>query len=143
MQLLSATGSGKNTPNYINITSAAKQNDRVLQPIAQSIVATNNLSVFDKQIPTLPISRNSTTATDNNFRLSPNPTNSIVQVQLQQMPTNAYVQLYNIQGSLLYSTPIAQQAIDINTSSYPTGIYYCKLIDNGNTIATQKLIIIR
>ncbi len=80
---------------------------------------------------------------DNYFRLSPNPTNSTVQVQLQQMPTNAYIQLYNIQGSLLHSTPIVQQTIDINTSNYPTGIYYCKLIDNGNTIATQKLIIIR
>ncbi|MBK9458514.1 MAG: T9SS type A sorting domain-containing protein, partial [Sphingobacteriales bacterium] len=46
-------------------------------------------------------------------------------------------------GRLLHSTQITQSTTTISTATYPNGIYYCQLLDNGHITATQKLVIIK
>lgn len=143
MQLLGATGSGKNSANYIDMPAAAKQNDRSVQALAQSIVATNNLSVFDKVIPALPIGNNAATTTPNYFKLYPNPATNTVQVQLFQQIDNGLLQLYDITGRLLKTVSINAQNITLALDNCANGIYYIKLTSSTSVLGTQKLIVVK
>jgi hypothetical protein len=142
MQLM---GNNGGRIDMTTLNNLAKQQSRSGSVLAQTVIAERNNVLFDKNIALPKLLPNATNAVAANslFRLYPNPANSQVQVELQQIPKNAYLQLYNVQGSLLHSIPITQQTLSINTNGYPTGIYYCKLIDNEHTIATQKIVIIR
>ena len=146
MQLLnSPIGSGKNSPAAVALNKVAQQNDHSSQALAQSIVASNSLSVFDKVVPDLFSRFESSIPTNDSFVLSPNPTSSEVSITLKETLPNGQLQLlqlYDINGRLLKTISVNSSA-RLNVSNYPAGIYYCKLIGSGGAIATQKLIIIR
>jgi hypothetical protein len=139
-QLLS-NGSGK-TGTQLELRKIAQQNDRAIQALAQVEVAANTFMVFDKQLPANLLAQSTLNPTTL-LHLYPNPSSGLVQISLNQIPSNGYLQLFDMQGRLLHSTQITQSTTTISTATYPNGIYYCQLLDNGHITATQKLVIIK
>jgi hypothetical protein len=74
-----------------------------------------------------------------NFNLFPNPFSTIVTIN--QMEDNSTLQIFDISGSLVYTSPLKSTTESINLDFLPKGIY-CVNVKNAkfDTIATKKLI---
>jgi len=72
-----------------------------------------------------------------NVQLYPNPVSNLLTIQA---PNNIKtVQIYDMYGKLLQETPAAGNTLQVNFSSYATGIYFVKVIA-ANGSRTQKVI---
>ena len=80
----------------------------------------------------------STEVTDlNNFKLFPNPTSTITNIQLPNGATIKNVNIYNIMGQLVMQTKLSQ----IDISKLEAGTYIVKIITKLEAIGVQKLIV--
>lgn len=64
---------------------------------------------------------------EDKFTVYPNPTTNQVQIDLKEINYQPKVQLYNMDGKLLYSQVHNNNLITINLSSFSKGIYVLKL----------------
>lgn len=74
--------------------------------------------------------------------LSPNPSNGIFQFAMEGFPINknCKLEIYNIQGELIYHSAITSSISDIDISKQAKGIYFVRMYD-GQTANTKKIII--
>ncbi len=67
------------------------------------------------------------TLLDNIF-IKPNPSNSVIIVEMPYIKTDASIVVYNSNGSIIYTSKIHNQdKIQINISNYNAGLYFLKL----------------
>ncbi len=76
------------------------------------------------------------------FKLYPNPTERLVYLELNQPEESAVVELFDMNGRLLYSQELAAYTglHSMDVSAYPQGIYMVRL-KRKNAVRTKKLII--
>jgi hypothetical protein len=71
------------------------------------------------------------------IQIYPNPTHN--ELFINNAPQNSSIQIYNLQGQLLFAKSIQKQTIDIGNLS--SGLYFYKIIDhNGNIKYSEKLM---
>lgn len=70
----------------------------------------------------------------------PNPANNQVEIDLPKDFRLSQVQLYSIQGSLLWQTT-NQNELKIDVSNYPEGIYLLRVVNQKGESAHKKIII--
>ena len=70
-----------------------------------------------------------------NFDIYPNPAKNVISIDLIRSSTgnNASVSIYDIRGELLLQQAIKNQRTDVDISFLPSGIYFIRLIWEGNT----------
>jgi len=78
----------------------------------------------------------------NSVAISPNPFNSFTTITLSDASkiNNYKLKLYNVLGTEVMNTNISKQLTTLNTSNFPTGIYFYKVMDNDKMIQSGKLI---
>lgn len=83
------------------------------------------------------VSSNSSNAS---FIVFPNPTNGIVNIELEMINGNAtHIQLINVLGEVLMNETINVQQVTFNISHLSNGVYFLKVSNNG-TSKTSRLI---
>ena len=70
-----------------------------------------------------------------NFSIYPNPTNSILNVELGIMNETTKAEVLNMLGEVVYTTEIRNQKSQIDVSALPSGVYFVQV-----GTATQKFI---
>ncbi|MBP5400022.1 MAG: choice-of-anchor J domain-containing protein [Bacteroidales bacterium] len=73
--------------------------------------------------------------------LYPNPTRDIVNVKLSlDGNDNAELRLYDVYGKLLKTVSVSGAVTEIDLSTYASGIYLVKLVNNGEVTAVAKVM---
>jgi hypothetical protein len=72
----------------------------------------------------------------------PNPFTAytIIRINDASQINKAELRIYNVVGEEVLNTIITKQTIALETSEFPSGIYFYKVIDNNQTIQSGKLI---
>lgn|GEM_PF-1168004 len=75
------------------------------------------------------------------FSIYPNSNNGIFTVELDKGQTldNCVVKIYDIQGKEIYSEPLATTKAEINISNQPKGMYFLKLLRDGEQVGAKKI----
>lgn len=69
----------------------------------------------------------------------PNPTKGHLRIVLSDIEKSPIVNLYSINGQLLYKSTVNNQVHEMDITKQPKGIYIIKII-NGKDISTWKII---
>lgn len=72
-------------------------------------------------------------------RLSPNPTNGMINIQLAEVTQKADFFLFANDGTLMYFEHLQQQQTSLDIHSLPSGMYFYQIL-NANKVETGKLI---
>ena len=78
------------------------------------------------------------------FKLFPNPTSGLLNVELEENKTVQSLRLYSLDGRLVYALEKkghGSSVESIDLAGLNSGIYLIQLIDNTNTMGVQKLIL--
>jgi len=79
-----------------------------------------------------------------NFKFYPNPSNGIISIENRFINEKSELQLYNMQGEILYSEIFYNTNLlfvkEINLNTYPKGIYFLK-IKNNKFARIEKLVL--
>ncbi|MBT8195399.1 MAG: T9SS type A sorting domain-containing protein [Bacteroidia bacterium] len=96
-------------------------------------------AVFYSSSSTLDIGDNSTA---NEMAIYPNPTESIVNIELNnyQGASNNHLFIYNVTGQVIFESVFNSYKTQINTSTWVPGVYFIK-VDTGDVPIIQKLIV--
>jgi hypothetical protein len=72
----------------------------------------------------------------------PNPSNSKITVKLSDKNYSIVdVEIFNIEGKMIYMSQYNQNEFDINISNFPNSLYVMNIKDKyGNLIQTEKII---
>lgn len=73
------------------------------------------------------------------FKLYPNPAQSTITIQQEQLKTGSTVKIYDLTGALILDQVIQQPTTVLNVQSLASGTYLVEL-HQDNTIAVQRLI---
>lgn len=77
-------------------------------------------------------------AISNNFKLYPNPTNGLINIEFNQL-TNPKLEVCDIHGRILLNQKLNNTASQIDVTNYPLGVYLFKITsDEGTT--TSKVV---
>ncbi|MDD4748322.1 MAG: T9SS type A sorting domain-containing protein, partial [Salinivirgaceae bacterium] len=74
------------------------------------------------------------------FMVYPNPTSDFVTINTNRTE-NCVLELYNASGVRVYQSNVISTTTKINTTNYKTGIYYVRLVKEGEVLETVKLIV--
>ena len=76
-------------------------------------------------------------------QLAPNPAKEFVTISYNELTANSTITLYDLTGRSLanYNNENTTGTIDVNTASYPGGIYIVVIKENDEIISQQKLVI--
>jgi hypothetical protein len=79
---------------------------------------------------------------DNSIQVNayPNPTTETLNVDFDNMPADASIEIYNMVGELVLSQPLTDINNIVNTTSLTNGMYFTKIIGNRKLIFTQKIV---
>jgi hypothetical protein len=80
--------------------------------------------------------------TDEKMNVYPNPftTSTDVMINNSTDMNNCKIHLFNVLGEQVLTTPVMKQLTTLKTSTLPSGIYFYKVISEGKTIQSGKLI---
>lgn len=92
---------------------------------------------FNKYKLNIPTSNNDLEDRNINFKIYPNPTESILNIEIQNSD-NAFIEITNILGEITLAKQLKESVINI--SSIQSGVYFITLKINGKYIAQQKII---
>jgi CubicO group peptidase (beta-lactamase class C family) len=73
------------------------------------------------------------------LEIYPNPTNGILTIGIFN-PQNADIEIFNINGSLVYSKPLKSNQEQIDLSAYPKGVYFVKVRQQG-LVKVEKVVL--
>lgn len=77
---------------------------------------------------------------DDLIKIYPNPVNNQIQIIVKNLET-ATLNVYDVQGKIVYSEEIKNENSEINFTSFSKGVYLFKIIDeNGNILKTEKIV---
>ncbi len=92
------------------------------------------------QIVTPHSSVNQLNSNTGGLAIYPNPVSSVATFKIPPAKSSyAQLRIYDITGRLMLEDIITRQAPSINISSFPPGMYICKVVQDGNSV-TGKLI---
>ena len=77
--------------------------------------------------------------TEGNLRVYPNPANSFFTIEDSE-PKKKYIQLFNVNGQVVYKEESNSQRININTQQLPSGLYFLR-IEKGKDQFSQHILI--
>jgi hypothetical protein len=77
---------------------------------------------------------------DNTIIIYPNPFHSEITINTNSVQGDSEIIIVNTLGEVVYQSIITTQLTKIKTEKLTTGIYYYKIIENGRTIQSGKLI---
>ncbi|GAB6011673.1 T9SS type A sorting domain-containing protein [Viscerimonas tarda] len=142
-----------NAGNTVNINSQhgvtigpdfwAKQGSNVTITAAQASPSLSSAKVVDD--PEIATSLEEAVTTQNpsekfDFTVYPNPNDGNFTVELSGEVQPYTVEIYNASGGMLGKTSCDAEAVNINRSDLPQGIYYVRLL-MGKEVATKKVVI--
>ncbi len=86
-----------------------------------------------------------TVKTEKSVIVYPNPSHEMLTFRLIGDFEGAAIQLVNTNGTVVWNRNVADKetSIDWNHTSLPTGIYFYRIVQNGDAIKEGKLIIQR
>ena len=71
-------------------------------------------------------------------------TNNIVNVRLainqKSVSSKAEIQLFDIYGKILQTVPVIDEEIQLDLTSYASGVYFVKAVLNGQIMSVRKVI---
>ncbi|HRK29383.1 MAG TPA: T9SS type A sorting domain-containing protein [Chitinophagales bacterium] len=76
----------------------------------------------------------------------PNPAGNLINIQYNASPNNtpAILEWYSTTGKLIHNLSLPQAGnYTLNVGQWTNGLYFCKVIQNGNLISVQKVMIAR
>ena len=77
------------------------------------------------------------------FKVYPNPTNSVINVQCtmnNELFDNLEVQIVDMYGKLLQIRSVDGETSAADLTGYANGVYFIKMVADGKTIAVQKVV---
>ena len=75
-----------------------------------------------------------------NINAYPNPTSEVLNIDFDNVPTNASVEIYNMVGELVLTQQLSALNNTINTTSLANGLYHAKIIGNNKLLYAQKIV---
>jgi hypothetical protein len=75
-----------------------------------------------------------------NVNTYPNPTTETLNVDFDNMPSDASVQIYNMIGELVLSQPLRDINNTVNTTQLSNGLYIAKITGNNKLLSSQKIV---
>jgi hypothetical protein len=77
----------------------------------------------------------------NEFELYPNPTNAILNLKFDHLPSNAQARIVDLLGREMTQVELTTQVTEIQVIDFPGGIYIVQLIDaNDRIIGMHKFV---
>lgn len=76
------------------------------------------------------------------YTIFPNPVSDLLYLSSANSQPNSLLQIYDLQGKVIYSGIVQQGVNKINVSSYPSGFYMAKIV-NGKDVVVKKFLIAR
>ena len=95
--------------------------------------------------PTVISGVNNLNADDFTFSIHPNPFKGSTTLSFQNVVEDAEIEIYTLEGKKVnvISLPKGATSIVWNAVGFPDGVYFVKLISNGNIMSTKKLVLTR
>ena len=90
--------------------------------------------IYQDLFPTI----NTNVITLNHIKIYPNPTHANFKIELQDLETSEpnFIQIFNINGQLIYQNSTAEEVIEIETNSWQSGLYLVSI--NGTSTKIIK-----
>ena len=90
--------------------------------------------IYQDLFPTI----NTNVITLNQIKIYPNPTHANFKIELQDLETSEpnFIQIFNINGQLIYQNTTAEEVIEIETNSWQSGLYLISI--NGTSTKIIK-----
>lgn len=81
--------------------------------------------------------------TDLIFSIYPNPFKGSTTLSFKNVAEDAEIEIYTLEGKnvSIISIPKGENSIVWNAAGFPDGVYFVKLISEGNVISTKKLVL--
>lgn len=76
----------------------------------------------------------------NKYSIYPNPNNGVFTVEITQLSGSKFIEVVNVLGQLVYSQAAVNKSTSINISNQVSGVYFVKMVSDGQLMATQKII---
>ncbi len=73
------------------------------------------------------------------FKIYPNPIQERLTIQ-GDLLLNSQIQLINDSGQIIYHSANVNQQIELDLSDYPNGIYFIRIVNEGKTLLTKKVV---
>ena len=70
----------------------------------------------------------------------PNPTSRNISIQTSQINQKISAELYDNQGKKIFETEIGSQTSTVDLSNYSKGLYYLKILSDGISVQSFKII---
>ncbi|MDG1331415.1 MAG: PKD domain-containing protein [Crocinitomicaceae bacterium] len=70
----------------------------------------------------------------NEFQLYPNPTNSVINIQFDQLASNSHALIVDMLGREMIEVDLTTQVTEVQVAQLPKGIYLVQLFDANNRI---------
>jgi hypothetical protein len=70
----------------------------------------------------------------------PNPTSGIFTLSIAPPSKDATIEIYNTLGSLVYKQSNLKEINSIDLTNSASGVYFVRLIEHGETVATRRLL---
>ena len=108
----------------------------------------NNIGSYQAYAPKRTIINSQESTKANSFNLYPNPTDNLVNVQVELVDGAIYnITVIDLSGRVIYTRNLTSQefensTININTSSFESGIYFVNVTEGANRM-TKRLVITR
>ena len=109
-----------------------------------SVSATDTNNCSNMAMVTLSVSTctgvKSIASKDFEIVISPNPTNSILNISFSTMSQNTKIELYNSIGELVLTETISNKNNTINISDLSNGLYFMKVLEGSKVVALKKVV---
>jgi|GEM_PF-4909789 len=84
---------------------------------------------------------NLATISTNKFQLYPNPTNSVLNMKFDHLPSNSHALIVDLLGREMIQVDLTTQVTEVPVADFPSGIYIVQLIDaNDQVIGMHKFV---
>lgn len=77
----------------------------------------------------------------NQFKLYPNPTNAVLNLQIDQLPNNSHARIVDLVGREMIRAELTGYVTEIQVTNIPSGIYLVQLVDSNDQIIRMKKFI--
>jgi ELWxxDGT repeat protein len=75
-----------------------------------------------------------------NLSIYPNPTNGVFVVSLSNPTSQTILEIYDINGVLVYKQEAVTFKSTVDLTNYPAGLYIMKVINDNQITASQKIV---
>ena len=77
---------------------------------------------------------------NNNFIISPNPFNEVINIQLNEVLNNLEIKVFDVTGKMLDNYSFNNEQLITLNNNYDKGVYIINIYVDGELLETQKLV---